>query len=352
MPDTTLQADRIEIAADWQAVQDLIEARQWGDGLPVTPPTPEAVAAMLRGTTRDPQERLGKVPPRWGVATVETVAINAVMAGCRPEYLPVVLAGVEAMLAEEFNLYGLQATTHPIAPLLLVNGPVRKQIGLHSGAGAFGPGFRPNATIGRALRLVLLNIGGARPGVLDRATQGSPAKYSYCVAENEEESPWEPYHVSLGFDPEQSVVTVLGGEPPHNVNNHECTTGQGILKSVAGTAADPGSNNMLYWAGEVMVLFGPEHAYTVARDGYSRRDVQRFVFEHARLPLDTWDAEHVDKLMARRTPGRLEASKDGKLTAVKRASDILVGVVGGPGKHSCVIPTFGFTQSVSRLVQG
>ena len=158
------------------------------------------VAEFLRHTTRDRREVVAVLPPRQGEATVERIAINAVMAGCRPEYFPVVIAAVEALAQPPFNLDSVQATTHPVAPLMIVNGPIAKEIGLNGGYNAFGQGFRPNLTIGRALRLVLMNVGGGLPGTGDRATQGSPAKIAYCVAENEDANPWEPLHVELGFD--------------------------------------------------------------------------------------------------------------------------------------------------------
>ena len=146
------------------------------------------------------------IPPIWGAATVKTLAINAVMAGCLPEYLPVLIAAVEAIADPVFNLYAIQATTHPCAPLLIINGPIREALGMNYSSGSFGPGWRANATIGRAMRLVLLNVGGGYPGVGDMSTQGAPSKFSYCVAENEEENPWEPLHVERGFRPDQSAV--------------------------------------------------------------------------------------------------------------------------------------------------
>src|SRR5262249_45105556 len=182
-------------------------ARNWADGLPIVAPTEERVKAMLGG--RDGAKSLGMMPPLWRQVTLEKLAVNAVMAGCEPRAFPIIVAGVEAMLDRAFNLYGVQATTHPVAPLLVVNGPYGREVGLHGGSGCFGPGFRANATIGRAIRLILLNVGGAWPGRYDMATQGSPAKFSYCIAENEAASPWEPM---AGGD----TVTVYGGEPPHN----------------------------------------------------------------------------------------------------------------------------------------
>ncbi len=251
--------------------------RQWSDGLPIVAPTPERVAAMLGG--RDGARSLGPMPPLWRLATLEKLAVNAVMAGCEPAAFPIVVAAVEAMLDPTFNLYGVQATTHPVAPLLVVNGPYGRRLGLHGGSGCFGPGFRANATLGRAIRLILLNVGGAWPGRYDMSTQGSPAKFAYCIAENEDASPWGPLYKG-------DVVTVYGGEGPHNVNDHVSTTASGILANVADTAISLGSNVGWYFSqAQLLVALGPEHARTIAGDGLTRADVQRFVYENARQPL-------------------------------------------------------------------
>src|SRR5439155_7285050 len=246
--------------------------------------TEERVRAMLGQSP--PDRSLGAMPPLWRQATLEKLAVNAVMAGCEPAYFPVVVAAVEAMLEPAFNLYGVQATTHPVAPLLIVHGPAATRVGMHAGAGVFGPGNRANATLGRAVRLCLWNIGGARPGTGDMATQGSPAKYTYAIAEREDASPWGPLHAALGFEPTESVVTAFGGEAPHNVNDHVSRQAPNLLAVIADTAATLGSNVGWYLSqSQLLVVLGPEHAATIAADGFSRADVQRFVFEHARLPL-------------------------------------------------------------------
>src|SRR5262245_18333129 len=260
--------------------------RRWCDGLPFVAPTRERVDGMLAGARADGGESLGLMPPLWRECTIEKLAVNAVMAGADPAYFPVIVAAIEAILDPAFNLYGVQATTHPVAPLVIVSGPIARAIGMHAGSGLFGPGFRANATIGRAVRLVLLNVGGAWPGEHDMATQGSPAKFSYAIAEREDATPWEPVHAGLGFAAGESVVTVYGGEPPHNVNDHVSTTAAGILNNVSDVAATLGSNVGWYMSqSQLLVVLGPEHAATIAADGFSRRDVQRFVFEHARIPL-------------------------------------------------------------------
>ena len=183
---------------------DLIEhyfEQGWTDGLPVVPPTPASVAAMVDALDGRPEHLEARIPPRWGNLTREVLAVNLVLAGCRPEYAPLVRAALLALTSSHFNLHGVQATTHMAAPLLVVNGPVRGALGLNAGANVFGSGCRANATIGRAIRLVLLNVGGAWPGDLDKSTLGHPGKYTFCIAENEEASPWAPYHVEQGLPP-------------------------------------------------------------------------------------------------------------------------------------------------------
>src|SRR5256712_11384758 len=183
-----------------------------------------------------PERALGAIQSLGRQATLEKLAVNAVRAGCEPAYFPVVVAAVEAMLEPAFNLYGIQATPHPVAPLLIVHGPIARELGVHAGSGCFGPGFRANATIGRAIRLILMNLGGAWPGRYDMATQGSPAKFTYCIAEREDASPWGPLRAG------ESAVTVFGGEAPHNVNDHVSTGAAGILATVADTAVSLGSD--------------------------------------------------------------------------------------------------------------
>jgi hypothetical protein len=338
-----LVSQRIEVAYEYEKVQSLYLERGWTDGLPIAPPTPERVEAMLAATSLDSQYVVSEVPPNWGAATVEKLAINAVMAGCLPEYLPVLVAAVAAMSDPAFNFYGIQATTHPCAPLLIINGPIRQALGLNSSSGAYGPGWRANATIGRAARLVLLNVGGGYPGVGDMSTQGAPSKYSYCVAENEEESPWPPLHVERGFQPEQSTVTVLAGEPPHNINDHTGSSAADILTIIAGAMAVTGANNA-YTGGESLLALGPEHAATIARDGLSKPDVKEWLSRRALVPLERYTHE---TLLERY--GRIP---DGPVPIVPTPDDLAVVVLGGPGKHSSWVPTFGgTTRSVTREIR-
>ncbi|MGZ5259276.1 MAG: UGSC family (seleno)protein, partial [Burkholderiales bacterium] len=272
-PSASIEADE-----DFDAINALYLERGWGDGLPIVPPTAERVERMLAWCDRAWDEPIAKIAPRYGEARPLRLAANAVMAGCRPEYFPLYMLAIEAMCEEPFNLYGVQATTHLCAPLVIVNGPIGREIGLNSGHNAFGPGTPSNATIGRAIRLALLNIGGALPGSGDMSTFGAPSKFSYCVAENEAASPWEPLHVERGFPADATTVTVIGAECPHNVNDHESLSAEGILTTIAGTMALTGSNDTYYEAQPVVVM-GPEHAKTVADGGYSKADAKRFLQE-------------------------------------------------------------------------
>ena len=340
-----------EIAVAEEDVYLEFVKREWCDGLPIIAPTLTRVQAMLAGARANGGASLGLMPPLWRDCTLEKLAVNAVMAGCDPIHFTVLVAAVQAMLDPAFNLYGVQATTHPVAPLAIVSGEAARSRGFHAGAGVFGPGFRANATIGRAIRLILMNVGGAWPGRHDMATQGSPAKFSYVIAERDGATPWEPLHVALGFRAEQSVVTMYGGEPPHNVNDHVSTTAAGILNNVADVSATLGSNVGWYFAqSQLLVVLGPEHAATIAADGFTRADVQRFVFEHARLPLGRlklggmWGM-HDWPLWMR------QANDDSvMLPRVPSPDDVLVMVAGGSGKHSAVVPNCTFSRAVSREI--
>jgi hypothetical protein len=344
------RARLIEIEDSFAEINETFYERGWTDGLPIVPPTEDNVEAMLMGTDRDREEVAGVLAPRQGEATVEKIAINAVMAGCLPEYLPVVIAAVEAVSQPEFNLDGVQATTHPVAPLIVVNGPLARRLAINSGYNCFGQGFRANATIGRALRLVLMNVGGGIPGSGDRSTQGSPSKYTYCVAENEDANPWGPLHVEHGFPPEVSTVTAIGCEGPHNIQEHYSNTGEGILRTVAGAMGQAGSNNIL-GLGYPMLSLGPEHAVTISADGYTKQSIREYIFENAVYPLEKLSDEYVEALWHR--TGLPEGERTGVARIAARPEDIGIIVAGGSGKHSCWHPTFGgMTKPVTRVIAG
>jgi hypothetical protein len=335
---------------DLLAFQAFVMERGWGDGLPMIPATPERVAAMLAGTGRPGGDLAAILPPRLGRATVERVAVNAVLAGALPEHFPVILAAVEAVAEPAFNLQAIQTTTHPCSPLVIVNGPIAARLGINGGGNALGQGHRANAVIGRALRLVLQNTGGARPGREDRATQGHPGKYSYCVAENEAASPWEPLSVERGFPRGVSTVTVCASEAPHNINDHGSATAEGIVTTVAGTAATVGSNN-IYLGGEPLLVLGPEHAATVAGGGWSKADFKRALWERAQVPLSRFDPANLERFAVIHPAGFKDRPPETLAPIARAWSDIMVVVAGGAGKHSVLIPTFGATRSVTRRIE-
>ena len=267
-----LRARRIDIGESDDAFEFLFD-QGLTDGLPVIPPTPERVMRMLSGTKRDAQEVVAIVPPNLAPATVEKVAINAVMAGCKPEYLPVVLAALEAVCTDQFNMHGVLATTHFPTPVIIVNGPIRDRIGMNYRGNVLGQGNRANATIGRALQLVVRNIGGGRPGGVDRAALGQPGKYTFCFAEFEERSNWEPLHVERGFAKNDSTVTVYAGGAPNGIID-QLSRGAASLATSYGLALAAASHPKGYYHGEIVVIVPPEHVDTFAHDGWTKAQVR------------------------------------------------------------------------------
>jgi len=266
--------------------EDVIEQcfRLFGDALPVVPPTEERVAAMLKRTDLAPHTVIARVPPVYGEATVEKIAANAVMAGCKPEMMRVLIPLVRAVCDERFNAHGVQATTHFAAPLVLINGPVRNELGFWSQQNLFSNVARANSSVGRALQLILLNIGGARPDGIDMSAQGNAGKFSQCIAENEEENPWEPFHVERGFQRDESAVTLFAAEPPRGVSEHKAQRGDVLLRAICSALATVWSYR-LCMNNEAMVVLCPEHARTLHRNGFSKNDVLQFLFENTGIPL-------------------------------------------------------------------
>lgn len=347
---STLQTRRLDIG-------DPLWEEAWVDGLPVVPPTPERVEAMLGGTTRDPAELVAVLPPRKGRATVEKIAINAVLAGCRPEYLPVLIAAVEAVADPAFNLNSIIATTHCCTPLIVVNGPVARRIGVNAGANCFGQGWRANATIGRALRLVMHNIAGAFPATVDMSTFGHPGKYTYCIAENEAVNPWQPLHADRGMPRGSDAVTVFAAEAPHSANDHVSVHGRGLSVTIADTMATLGNNNM-YGAGEIMVVLSPEHVRSLVQTGWGKEDFRAFLFERARRPIADLKLGGMFSEEFRRAywPKWVNVEDDAeRVPIVRRPDDILIVVAGGEvGKFSMVIPGWGDfgTRAITKPIQG
>jgi len=277
-----LGARRVELAAAEDEMEALFE-RGWTDGLPVVPPTEARVLAMLEGTTRAPDEIVATVPPDLVPLTVEKVAINAVMAGCRPEYLPVVLAAVEAACTDAFNMHGVLATTMPVGPVLVVNGPIRRRLGMNSGVNCLGQGSRANLTIGRALQLVVRNVGGGRPGEVDRATHGNPGKVGFCFAEDEEGSPWQPLSVDLGAAPGTDTVTLFAGEGPRCIVDQLSRDPDSLARSFAASLRTLHHPKLLF-AFDCLLVVGPEHARVFREAAWSKADLVARLHELLRLP--------------------------------------------------------------------
>lgn len=326
-----------------EALLALFSARGWGDGLPLVAPTEARVARMLGASAGDSDELVAVLPPRLGRATRRALATNAVLAGCSPELLPVLVTAVRALARPELNLRGVNATTHPVAPLVVVHGEAVDALGFNAGLGTFGPGNPANATLGRALRFVLLHVAGARPGDGDASTQGQPSKYAYCIAENGPACPWPSYPRSLGEDA-TSAVTVLCGENPHNVHDMESDVPAPILDKVASVMATLGSNNAPVSSAEFFVVLGPEHAATIAAAGWSRRDVQSYLYERARLPAGTLRRAFE---VTQYRPWLAALGDDDSMPITDHPDNVRVLVAGGAGKHSCVIPSWGMTKSVT-----
>jgi hypothetical protein len=321
-------------------LEDSVEAcyvRGWSDGLPVVPPTPERVLAMLRGTKRRSEEVIGRVPPDYSPCTVEKVAINAVLAGCKPEYLPVVLAAVEAALVPEFGLHGVLATTNFVGPVVLVNGPIARAIGMNSGVNALGQGNRANATIGRALQLVVRNVGGGRPGEIDRATLGNPGKYTFCFAEDEG-SQWESFAVERGFAKEASTVTVFVGDGAAPIVDEISRTPESLVRSFAACLRAAHHPKKVIDVAAFLVVT-PEHARVFHDAGWSK----------ARLKTELETLLEIPASQLLRGVGGIEAGllpqdipdPNGTLPKFKTGSLNIVRAGGGAGKFSAYISGLG-----------
>ncbi len=331
---------------------EALYARGVTDGLPVVPPTRERVQGAVAASGREASALVALVPPNFGRATVEKIAINAVMAGCRPEYLPVVIAGVEAMCDEAFDLHGVSATTNFPAPLFVINGPVRKRLDVNCSAGVFGSGWRANATIGRALRLIAVNVGGAVPGVVSMSTLAHPGRYTYCIGENEEESPWEPLSVEHGFDPGDSTVAVFAGEAPHGVYDHSSRTARDLLITI-GKSLEVISHHKSTHHGDTLVVLSPEHARTVAADGWGKAEMRRFLWERLRKPVKELipgvdGGEGLPAHVLAKFPH--PETDETQIPKFREPENLKFLVAGGTaGRFSAVIPGWTFPKS-SRMV--
>ncbi|MBI3916335.1 MAG: hypothetical protein HY322_04945 [Betaproteobacteria bacterium] len=336
----------LELSGSLEEVNDYFYAQRWTDGLPIMPPVCESVERLLAVVEEAPDAVIGVVAPRMGMATIEKIAINAVMAGCEPGYFPVVLAAVKAICRPEFNLLPMQATTNPVTPMVIVNGPVVKQLQLNAGYNVLGQGWKANATIGRALRLVLNNIGGGVPGKVDKACHGQPGKFSLCIAENEEASPWEPFHVERGFSADDSTVSVIGVAGTQDIIHYARTSAQKVLDTLVRSIPREGYKN-LYSGGEPLLILGPEQATILSAEGLSKKDIKRFVFEGTKVPLSLFHPETVDFIRGRRPRVFPAGRETNELPIADSEEDIQIIVAGGAGNHNVFMPTWGDTRCVT-----
>jgi hypothetical protein len=331
--------------SDLSEAIELCFARGWTDGLPVVPPTRELVHRMLDAARLEPDHQVGYIADRAVAVTAEKIAINAVMAGCRPEYMPVVVAAVEAVADPRWGYHGPGTSTAGAGALVIVNGPIARELDVNAGDNLFGPGWRANATIGRALRLVMRNVCGSRPGTLDRATLGHPGRLSYVIAENEAESPWPPLHVERGLRPEQSAVTVLAAAGPRQFYNQLSSTAEGVLTTLADDMRSSGNVGQPQYA----VVLAGEHMRAIAGDGWTKARIREFLFEHTRN-------SHAHLKRTSLLAGRVEPGDESRLRPlVETPDDILVVAAGGrAGAFSCYIPGWGgkrSSQSVTKEVK-
>ena len=340
----------VDDSAAFDAINDYFYDRGWTDGLPIVPPTEARVQAMLAGMAwRRADDVIAIVPPRNGTATMRQIAVNAVMAGAKPEYLPVIVAALQAVSEPEYGLSHRQTTTHAGAPLVIVNGPIVERLRINCGRGLFGPGWRANAAIGRSLRLVLVNIGGAGPGV-DASQTGHPGKYTYCIAEYEAANPWAPLHVERGFERDKSVVTVVNTEAPHSMTENIQTDADEIVRTFASSMATLGVNN-LYSQGTPVLVLGIEHAQHIAAAGWSKHDLQRAIFERARQPWGI--VKNRGKSKGPRFPEFVDRNDDAStVPIVREPKDLIVIVGGGAGGKSMFLPTAGGQSlAVSKVIE-
>jgi peroxiredoxin len=325
--------------------------QKFGDALPVIPPTVEKVEAMVKASGLAPETIIARVPPFYGEATVEKIAANAVMAGCVPEMMRVLLPLLRAACDERFNLHGVQATTHFAAPLVMINGPVRKELGFWSKQNVFSNVARANSSLGRAFQLILLNIGGGRPDGIDMSALGNPGKFSFCIAENEEENPWEPFHVTRGLKREQSAVSLFAAEPPRGVSEHTAPAGKTVLETISFALATVWSYRTCLMP-EAIVILCPEHVKTIHRDGITKDQARQFLFENTGIPVRQYSKEE-------RAEGTQLAANYKEITVrgekcyqkFRSPEAISIFVAGGTaGKFSAVVGSWSTGAAGSQMV--
>jgi hypothetical protein len=332
----TLTSKRFTARDEAEAVE-LAFTRGWSDGLPVVPPTEARVKAMLEAAKLEPDRQIAFITHRAVYITAEKVAINAVMAGCRPEYMPVVVAAVEGIGDPRWSYHGPGTSTGGAAVLMIVNGPIARELDINAGDNLFGPGWRANLTIGRAVRLVMRNVCGSMPGLLDRGTLGHPGKLSFVIAENEAESPWTPLHVERGFRPDQSTVTVMAAEAPHQFYNQLSPDAEGVLTTLADSMKHSGGAGR---QPQYVITLAGEHMRTIAGSGWGKKEIRQFLFDNTKNTI-----AHLKR--TNRIPGAIQPGDDTKLRPiVAEPDDLLIVAAGGrAGSFSSFIPGWGGARS-------
>lgn len=325
--------------------------QKFGDALPVVPPTVDKVEAMVRASGLAPETVIARVPPVYGEATVEKIAANAVMAGCVPEMMRVLLPLLRAACDERFNLHGVQATTHFAAPLVMINGPVRQELGFWSKQNVFSNVARANSTLGRAFQLVLLNIGGGRPDGIDMSALGNAGKFSFCIAENEEENPWEPFHVTRGLRREQSAVSLFAAEPPRGVSEHTAPAGKTVLETISFALATVWSYRTCLMP-EAIVVLCPEHVKTIHRDGITKEQARQFLFENTGIPVRYYSpAERAEGTQLAANYKEITVRGEKCYQKFRSPEAISIFVAGGTaGKFSAVIGSWSTGPAGSQMV--
>ena len=346
---THASARRHRLPGDFASAQTVMEEKGWTDGLPVVPPAETLVCRMLAESPLARDVVVGRMEPLKGTVTVEKIAANAVMAGCRPEYFPVVLAAVKAVLEPQFHVGSTACTTGGAAPVIVVSGPLADHLGINSGTACFGGNVKANATIGRALRLTMRNLGGAKPGGMEKSTLAWPGKISMCFAENEPRCPWQPFRMDRGFSQDVTTVSVLATRGLIGITEGVQDTGTGVLETISASMRMVGAPIYYQMGVPVIVCLGPEHAAEIAEAGYTKEDVRRYLFEHCRLPagvlrnrgyyaVDCW-------------PQSVREGDDSTPVPMVSAPDYFwIVVAGGDGRHSAWMPAWNVCQGATEVV--
>lgn len=343
-----LKVERVASHDIFTTVNELFYERGWTDGLPIIPPTEARVEAMLRGTDLSPEAVVDLIEPMKGQATIAKIAANAVMAGCRPEYMPILIAAVQVLADPRFDLLGVSTTTNPDTPLMIVNGPIAKRLKMNSGTNALGRGWQANATIGRAMHLIINNIGGSRPGITDMSCLGHPGEFAMCLAENEEKNPWTPLHVDLGYPKDANVVTVV---PTEGMQNFVASgfPSEGYLGLIADYLA--GLERTI--RGVVLVFIAQDTAAMLAREGWTKDKVKQYILDHARMPFSKYKRKFIDTRKVGAVPDWILKTTDpNALIPMPLIGELTILVSGGTGEKSMVMPVWnGYKKVLSKEIK-